>query len=323
MRKSGALLIAAVLALIGVSSTAGAQSYPNRSIRIVVPYSAGGGTDSIARIVSSKLAELLKQPVIVENIVGAGGNIGADAVAKSTPDGYTLLLTTTGQAIGPALYRSLTYDPVKDLTPVTQLMDLPLVLVVASKLQANSLSELIALAKAQPGKLNYGSAGIGTPLHFTMEMIKNATGMDVQMVTYRSDAPLNTALIAGEMDMAVIPVSAAAPNVEAKTIRPLGITTIQRSPTLKDVPTIAEQGVVGFNSGSWVGFFAPANTPQDIVMRIQQTTKQALGAPDVQERLKTFDPIIIANTPDEFRQKYMADLATYSRLARELKLPQN
>jgi tripartite-type tricarboxylate transporter receptor subunit TctC len=298
-----------------------AQRYPTQRIVVVVPFAAGGAVDSLARVVAVRVSESLGQPVIIENKPGAGGNLAADAVAKSAPDGHTILLTTNGQAISPSLYRSLPYDPVKDLIPVTQLIESPLLLVVTPKLPAKTLNELIALAKEKPGSLNYGSTGVGNPLHLSMEMLKSATGIDVQAVPYRGDAPLNTALMAGEVHMAIVPVATAVANVESNLIRAIAVTSAERSKALPHVATIGEQGVPGFDTGSWQGFFVPANTPREIVLRIQQETRKALDAPDVRERLKAFVAEPVGSTPDEFAQRFTADIAQYAKIVKEAGIP--
>src|SRR5712691_5069069 len=314
-----ACLLILVVVLGGVEASA--QTYPSKPIRIVVPFAAGGAVDTLARLIGAKLTDALGQPVIVENRAGAGGNLAADAVAKSAPDGYTILLTTNGHAIAPAVYRALSFDPVKDFVPVTQLVASSLLLVTASKLPVASTQELIALAKSKPGQLNYGSTGIGNPLHLTMEMLKSAAGIDVVAVPYKGDAPLNTALIAGEVDMAIVPLATARPHVESGAIRALAVTGAARSPSLPDVPTIAESGVAGFESSSWQGFFVPANTPRDIVMRIQRETAKALHASDMRARLKVFGNEPVGSTPEEFDARVKADMAKFARIVREAKIP--
>lgn len=303
------------------SGAAAAQGYPTQPVRIVVPFAAGGAVDSVARIVGAKLAQSWGQPVVVENKPGAGGNIAADTVAKATPDGHTVLLTTNGHAISPSLYRSLPFDAVKDFTPVTQLIESPLLLVAANNLQVSSLKELTALAKAKPGSLNYGSTGVGNPLHLSMEMLKRETGLDAQAVPYRGDAPLNTALIAGEVQIAIVPIATGRANVENKLVRGLAVTTSQRSKMMPDLPTLAEQGVAGFDTSSWQGLFVPAKTPSAVVTKIYQDVKKALSAPDVQERLKTFAAEPVGSSPDEFAAKFKADLEKYARIVREAKIP--
>jgi len=320
MKRTVAALCVMFGALVGTLPTR-AQDYPNQTVRIVVPFAAGGAVDSLARIIGAKLTEIWKQPVIVENKPGGAGNLAADAVAKAAPDGTTILLTTNGLAISPSLYKSLPFDVAKDFAPVTQLIESPLLLVAANNLQAGSLKELIALSKAKPGTLNYGSTGVGNPLHLTMEMLKHETGLDAQAVPYRGDGPLNTALIAGEVHLAVLPIGTARSNVENKMVRGLAITSAQRSKAMPDLPTVAEQGVAGFDASSWQGFFVPAKTPPDIVAKIYQGTKKALAAPDVQERLKAFTAEPVGSSPDAFATKFKADLAKYARVVKEAKIP--
>jgi tripartite-type tricarboxylate transporter receptor subunit TctC len=312
--------IACILGALAFES-AGAQTYPNRPVRIVVPFPAGGAVDSVARIVGQKMSASLGQPVLVENKPGAGGNLAAEMVARAAPDGYTILLTTNGHAISPSLYRTLPFDVMKDFIPVTQLIESPLLLVVSNKLAVGSLKELVALAKQKPGSLNYGSTGVGNPLHLSMEMLKKATGMNVTAVPYRGDAPLNTALIAGEVDLAVVPVATARPNVESKLVKGLAVTTAQRSKAMPDLPTVAEQGVPGFDTGSWQGFFVPANTPPNVVQRIYQETKKALDAPEIRERLKAFVAEPIASTPEAFAKKYKDDVAKFAKIVKEANIP--
>lgn len=300
---------------------AGAQTYPNQPVRIVVPFAAGGAVDSVARIVGQKMSESLGQPVVIENKPGAGGNLAADTVARAAPDGYTILLTTNGHAISPSLYRTLPFDALKDFIPVTQLIESPLLLVASNKLPVNSLQDLVKLAKEKPGVLNYGSTGVGNPLHLSMEMLKNATGMNIAAIPYRGDAPLNTALIAGEVDLAIVPVATGRANVENKLVKGLAVTTAQRSKAMPELPTVAEQGVPGFDTGSWQGFFVPANTPRDIVQRLYQETKKALDAPDVRERLKAFVAEPVASTPEAFAQKFKDDVAKYAKIVKDANVP--
>jgi tripartite-type tricarboxylate transporter receptor subunit TctC len=300
---------------------AGAQTYPHQPVRIVVPFAPGGAVDSVARIVGQKISESLGQPVIIENKPGAGGNLAAETVARAAPDGYTILLTTNGHAISPSLYRAMRFDVVNDFIPVTQLIESPLLLVASNKLSVNSLQALIARAKEKPGTLNYGSTGVGTPLSLTMEMLKKATGIDVPAVPYRGDAPLNTALISGEVDLAILPVATGRANVENKLVRGLAVTAAQRSKAMPDLPTVAEQGVPGFDTASWQGLFVPANTPRDVVQRIYQETRKALDAPDVRERLNAFVAEPIASTPEVFAQKFRDDVAKYAKIVKEANIP--
>jgi tripartite-type tricarboxylate transporter receptor subunit TctC len=306
------------LALGGTDATA--QSYPSRPIRIFVPFAAGGAVDTLARLIGNKLSEQFNQPVVVENRAGAGGNLAPDAVAKAAPDGYTILQTTNGLAISPALYRTLPFDVSKDFIPVTQVVASQLVIAANPKLPANSIAELIALAKARPGSLNYGSTGIGNPLHLTMEMLKSAAGIDIQAVPYRGDAPLNAALIAGDIQVAVAPMATSVPHVQNGLLKALAIGGARRAAALPDVPTVAET-IPGFESSSWQGFFVPANTPRDIVATIQRETAKALMSPDVLDRLKAGGNEAVGSTPEEFDARFRADIAKFAKIVKDARIP--
>ncbi|MGV3633432.1 MAG: tripartite tricarboxylate transporter substrate binding protein [Pseudorhodoplanes sp.] len=319
MERASLLLAAALVAF--TSTGACAQGYPNQPVRIVVPFAAGGAVDTVARVVGQKMSESLGQPVVIENKPGAGGNLAADTVARSAPDGYTVLLTTNGHAISPALYRSLPFDAVKDFIPVTQLIESPLLLVASNKLGVNSVQELVALSKQKPGTLNYGSTGIGNPLHLSMELLKKETGADITNVPYKGDAPLNTALISGEVDLAIVPVATGRANVDNKLVKGMAVTSASRSKALPDLPTVAEQGVKGFDMGSWQGFFVPAKTPNEIVQRLYQEAKKALAAPDVQARLATFVAEPVGSSPEDFAKKFNSDVAKYSRIVKDANIP--
>jgi tripartite-type tricarboxylate transporter receptor subunit TctC len=308
-------------AALGLGGPASAQGFPVRPVRIIVPFAAGGAVDDLARMIGAKLGASLRQPVVVENHAGAGGNLGADVVAKSAPDGYTILQTTNGQAISPSLYRALPFDAVADFVPVTQLVASTLVLVAGPGLQAGSTGELIALAKSRPGKLNYGSSGVGNPLHLTMEMIKFAAGIEIVPVPYRGDAQINAALLGGEVEVAVVPLATSLPLIAAGKLRALGVTSARRSAALPDVPTIAESGVPGFASSSWQGFFAPARTPPDIVALIQRETAKALQAPDLRARLATLTYEPVGSTPPEFDAFFKSELERFAGVVKQAHIP--
>jgi tripartite-type tricarboxylate transporter receptor subunit TctC len=302
------------------ASSAFAQSYPNRPIRILVPFAAGGAVDVLARLIGAKLADGLGQTVIIENRAGAGGNLASDLLAKSAPDGYTILQTVNGIAISPSLYKSLPFDVHKDFTAVTQLVRTQLILVATPNLPANNVAELIALAKSKPGALNYGSTGVGNPLHLTMEMLKSATGMEIQAVPYRGDAPANLALIAGEIQLGVMPMATTLPLVRDGKIKALAIGGAQRSPAMPDTPTIAET-IPGFESTSWQGYFVPAGTPREIVMRLQQEAAKVLKLPDVIERLRTGGNEGVGTTPEEFEARFKADIVKFAKIIADAKIP--
>ncbi|MFL6933808.1 MAG: Bug family tripartite tricarboxylate transporter substrate binding protein [Xanthobacteraceae bacterium] len=317
MRRLASAL--ALIVMIFGTSAGHAQSYPHRALRLIVPFAAGGAVDILARLIAGKLSDQLGQTIVVENKPGAGGTLAADMVAKSAPDGYTILQNTNGAAIAPALYKSLPFDA-NDLAPVTQLVASNLILVASPKSGITSVQDLIARAKAEPGKLNYGSSGVGNPLHLTMEMIKHATGTDIVAVPFRGDAQINAALIAGEVEVAVVPLATAVPLINEGRIRALGLTGAKRSPTVSDVPTIAEAGVPGFASTSWQGWFMAAETPATIVERVQQEVAKALTLPDVRPRLDAMAYEGIGSTPAEFAAFYKAEIAKFSKVVADAKI---
>jgi tripartite-type tricarboxylate transporter receptor subunit TctC len=313
-----ALTVAALVAPCGAAS---AQNFPSKPVRIIVPFAAGGAVDVLARLVGGKLQDAFRQPVIVESRPGAGGNLGADLVAKSPPDGSTILITPNGQAISPSLYRNLPYDGRNDLTPVTQLVASNLILVASPQSSINSVQELIALAKAKPGSLNYGSSGIGNPLHLTMEMFKHAAGIEVLAIPYKSDAEINTALIGGQVQVAVVPLATARQLIEDGKLRALGVTGARRSEVLPSVPTVAEAGVPGFASSSWQGFFVAAKTPHDIIATIQRETAKVLQMPDVRERLRGFAYEPVGSTPEEFGTYFRAEIEKFAKVVKDAHIP--
>jgi tripartite-type tricarboxylate transporter receptor subunit TctC len=315
------LALAVVAACLGLAASASAQNFPAKPVRIIVPFAAGGAVDVLARLLGNKLQEALHQPFVVENKPGAGGNLGADLVAKSPPDGYTILITPNGQAISPSLYRNLPYDGRNDLLPVTQLVASNLVLVASPKAQITSVRELIAQAKARPGVLNYGSSGIGNPLHLTMEMFKHMAGIDIVPIPYKSDAEINAALIVGDVQVAVVPLATARQLIESGQIRALGVTGARRATVTPDIPTVAEGGVTGFESSSWQGFFVAAKTPQDAVSTIQRETAKVLQLPDVTARLRSFAYEPVGSTPEEFGTYFRAEIDKFAKIIKDAHIP--
>jgi tripartite-type tricarboxylate transporter receptor subunit TctC len=315
------LALAVVLAASGLhDGKALAQNYPSKPLRLIVPFAAGGAVDVLARLLGSKLSDSIGQPVLIDNRPGVGGNLGADAVAKSPPDGYTILQTPNGAAITPALYKSLPFDPVNDFTPVTQIVASSLILVASPHAKITSTEELIALAKSKSGTLNYGSSGVGNPLHLTMEMFKHAAGIDIQAIPYRGDAQINAALIAGEVDVAVVPLATARPLVEGGQIRALAITGARRAAALPNVPTIAET-IPGFESSSWQGWFVAAKTPREVVEFIQRETKKVLFATDVRERLTAMVYEPVGSTPAEFEAYFKTEVAKFAKVVADANIP--
>jgi len=316
------LLPLIALAAVGMGGAASAQNYPNRPIRLVVPFAAGGSVDTIARVLAAKLSENFGQSVIVENRTGAGGNVGADVVAKSAPDGYTMLLAAAGHAISAGLYKSLPFDPVKDFVPVTQVIESAFILLASPKVPATNLRELIELAKAKPGSMNYGSSGVGSALHLAIEILKNSAGIDVVHIPYRGDAPLYAALIASDIQMAMSPLSSGLAQVKGNQMRGLAVTGPRRAPQLPEVPTFKEAGVSGLETSSWQSLFMPANTPSEIVLRMQQEVSKVVHLPDVVARFQVLggaDPV--GSTPDAFAALFKGDVERYTRIIQQAGIP--
>ena len=312
-----------LLAALGLQAgNALAQTFPSKPLRIVVAYAPGGTVDVLARLIAPKFGEFLGQPVIVENRPGAGGIIGISSVAKSESDGHTLLLNPNGLTHVPAIYRKLPFDPATDFAPVTQLIGTFLILVSNPRaLPAASIQELIALAKSKPGALNYGSAGATDSLHITMELLKSSAGMDIQPVVYKGAGPLNTALLAGEVQLAIMPFSLSVSSIKSGRLRALGVTSLKRSPVLPDVPTIAEQGVTGFESVGWLGLFVPAKTPRAIVERLNRESVRALNTPEVHERIVASGAEPVGSTTEEFEARFKADLVKWVKVIKEARIP--
>jgi tripartite-type tricarboxylate transporter receptor subunit TctC len=277
--------VLAVFSALLFGGAATAQDYPSRPVKIVVPFPAGGSNDIIARILAQKLNERTGQTFLIENRGGAGGNIGADTVATSEPDGYTLLLTAPPPlTINAALYKKLPYDPATAFAPVALVASVPIVLAVHPSVEANNVMELIALAKAKPGTLNFGSSGNGSTNHLAGELLKSMTGIDIVHLPYRGAAPAMNDLIAGHIPMMFDNIPAVLPQVQAKTIKAIAVAGAKRATALPDVPTVAESGVPGFEASSWFGLVAPAKTPVPVLAKLESEVEAILKVPDVQTR---------------------------------------
>jgi tripartite-type tricarboxylate transporter receptor subunit TctC len=291
----------AVLALVSLSSViAYAQEYPTKPIRLIVPFPPGGATEPLARMLAQKLSNAFGQQVIVDSRPGAGTTIGVEIVAKSPPDGYTLLASSIANAISASLYRKLNYDLVRDIAPVTLLATTSGVLVVHPTLPVKTVRELIALAKARPGELAYSSAGSGTPNHLSGELFDMLAGVKLIHVPYKGGGPAVIALLSGEAPLSFASTPSAIQYIRAGRMRALGVTTAQRIPSLPDVPTIAEAGVPGYAAETWYGLSAPARTPKEIIARVQAETVKAFATADVKEKLDAMGYQVRTTTPDEF-----------------------
>ena len=302
------------------TSIAQAQSYPVKPVRLVVPFPPGGATDLVARTLAQKVSEGWKQQMVVDNRAGAGGNIGADVVAKCAPDGYTLLLNIQGQSISASLYRKLPFDAVKDFTPVVQLTSSYMVLVENPRLPP-TIREVIAMAKAQPGKLNIGSTGLGAPPHLAAELLNSVAGTQIVHIPYKGDAPLTPALLTDEVQLAFLPLSAAIQHVKSGKLRALGVTGGKRGAALPDVPTLVESGMKEFDIAGWIGIFGPGGLSRDIVSRARAEFVKAIHEPDVMDKWPGWGYEPVGGTPEEFGAKYRADIDVFAKIIRDAKVP--
>jgi tripartite-type tricarboxylate transporter receptor subunit TctC len=301
-----------------VSQAALAQGWPNRPVRLLVPFAAGAGiNDIMARLVGQHLGAGLGQPVVIENRAGAGGIAGTDAAAKAPPDGYTFLMTNVTLVTTAYLYSKLPYDPQKHFVPVTLVATSPLMLVVHPSVAAKSVQELVALAKANPGKLTFGSGGVGSTPHLSVEIFKSIAGIDAVHVPYKGGAPALNDLVAGQISFMIENVPGTMPFVRGGKLRALAITSAQRSPLDPALPTMAEAGVPGYEVVGWNGLVAVAGTPPEIVARLQAEVGKVLRLPEVRERLAALGAEPVGNTPDEFNAFIRAEMTRWGRIIRE------
>jgi tripartite-type tricarboxylate transporter receptor subunit TctC len=313
--------VLAALATLGFAAFAAAQSpanYPTKPVRFYTPYPPGGTTDVLARLVGAKLQEAWGQPFIVEAKPGAGGNVGTDVVAKSPPDGYTILMGASGPlAINVSLFKNLPYDPARDLAPVILTAAVPLILVTHPSMPVKNLKEFIALMKSRPGQFNYASAGPGTPQHLTAEMFKFMAKVDMNHVPYKGSGPAITDLIGGQIPLAFESMIAVLPQVKGGKLKALAVTSAKRSPTLPDVPTVAESGVPGFESIAWYGVVAPAKTPPEIINKLNAEMKRVLGLPDIRQRLSELGSDNVAGTPEQFGALINSEIAKWAKVVKQ------
>jgi tripartite-type tricarboxylate transporter receptor subunit TctC len=306
----------AALALLA-APLACAQGYPSRPIHFVVPYPAGGPLDTVARLLGQKVSESVKQPVIIDNKPGAGGNIGADAVAKSPPDGYTILMGAVAtHAINPTLYANIPYDPVNDFAPVTQVASTPNVLVVNPSLPVHDVREFIAYAKAHPGQLNFGSGSTGSAGHLAGELFKTMAGVQMVHVPYKGAGPAMQDLIGGQIQLMFDNLASSLGQIRAGKVRALAVTTAKRSSLAPELPTIAESGLPGFDISTWFGVFAPGGTPPAVVARLHDEFAKALAAPDVREKMLNLGAEPVGNTPAQFAAYIRSEAEKYARLVK-------
>ncbi len=322
MKIASRLLVSGlIISTAGVAQSAAAQSWPTKVVRVIVPVSAGGGIDTVARAMAQKYSEAWGQAVVVENRAGAGGIIGADVVAKAPRDGYTLLINSTSQASSAAQYARLPYDAQKDFAPASQIIYTYLMLGANMKVPATSVKELVALAKTQPGKLNFGSTGSGGSPHLVSELFRLETGINVVHVPYKGDSPLQPALISDEVQYAFLTPIALMQHVKSGRVRALAVTGGRRASIAPDVPTMAEAGFPGVEFTGWIGTFAGGGAPREVLTRIAEDTQRTLKMPDILARVPGWGGEPAGSTPEEFEARYRADIAKYARIIREAKIP--
>lgn len=311
----------ATAAILTASADLHAQAYPNKPIRMIVAFPAGGSTDIIGRIVAQNLGNRLGQQIVVDNRAGAGGTIGTDLAAKAPADGYTLTLgTTSTHAVAAGAYAALPYDPVKDFAPVSLVGITPYLLVLNEKVPANSLKEFVELVKKEPGKLNYASAGNGTTTHLAMEMMADAASLKLVHVPYRGNGPAEVALLAGEVQAIFGSMPALLEQTRAGKLRPLAVGTSRRSPALPNVPTVAELGYPGFEAALWLGVYAPAGTPKPIIDRLAQELKVIVPSPEFKDALDKNGAEPLSNTPEEFAAFTRREVDAYVKLVKKIGL---
>lgn len=325
LKRAGTLsfILLSGMVLLTAAGTAKAQPYPQQPVKLVVPFPAGGTTDVLARALGQKLAEKISQPVIIENKPGAGATIGAEYVARAKPDGYTLLMGAVHHTIATTFYRSLRYDFQKDFAPVTTVAMVPNVLVVNNKVGVKSVAELIDLAKRSPGKLSFGSNGVGTGQHLIGERVQLMSHTKLLHVPYKGSGPLTTDLLGGQVDMSFDTITTVLPYINDKKLTALAVTTGTRSPALPDVPTLDEAGLKGFDAGTWFGILAPQGTPKQTVTYLNQNLVQIIQSDDFKKDMDKIGAEVIGDSPEQMKARIADDTTRYAELVNSLKLKAN
>jgi tripartite-type tricarboxylate transporter receptor subunit TctC len=309
-----------VLATIAAAAAAHADTWPSKPVTLVVPFPPGGTTDVLARALAEKLTTSLGQTVIVESKPGAGATLGADFVAKSKPDGYTLLMGAVHHTIAPSVFKKVPYDLQKDFAPITTVALVPNVLTVSATNPAKSVADLVAQAKAQPGKLNYGSNGNGTAQHLIGTQFENVNAIEITHIPYKGSGPLVTDLIGGQVTMSFDTVTPVLPHIKAGKLKALAVTTAKRSTALPDVPTLAEAGVKGIDTGTWFGLLAPVATPKEITTRLHAEVTKTLAQPEFRKRLEEIGAEPVGNTPEQMAAQIKTDTDKFAKLVKDAKV---
>jgi tripartite-type tricarboxylate transporter receptor subunit TctC len=306
-----------VLSVLLLPAWAAAQDFPDRPIRLIVPFPPGGPNDVIARVIGQRMSELLKQPVIVDNRGGAGGVLGTDALAKAKPDGYTIAVTSAGALVISPTMEKVAYDTLQDLQPITLVAKVPEMLVVATSVPATSMKELVALARAQPGKLNFASSGPGSLPHLAGELLKLTAKIDIVHVPYRGAAPAVNDLLGQQVQMAFLDLPVLLPQIKAGTLRPIVVGAPERAPTAMDVPTTAEVGMPDLQTENWYGMLAPAGTPAAVIATLNRVATEAMRDPAVKEKLATQGAVLIGDTPEHFRSFIEAEITKWAKVIKD------
>jgi len=313
---------AAGAAFAQAPSTGSGQAYPSKPVRMVVPSSAGGGTDIVARIIAPELSKRLGQQVVIDNRPGAGTMIGIEVAAKSPPDGYTLLMGLSTLAINSALYKKVPYDPQRDFAPITQAISSASIIVVHPSVPVKTLKELIAFARARPGQINYASAGTGTYPHMTMELFLSMAKLKMVHIPYKGTGPAMIDMVAGQVATMAATILTGMPQIRAGRLRPLGITSAARSPIVPDIPTVAEAGLPGYESVQWYGMLAPARTPRDIITRLHGEATRVLQQPEIKARFAGDGADPVGSSPEEFTRYIQSELTKWAKVARDAGIQQ-
>jgi tripartite-type tricarboxylate transporter receptor subunit TctC len=310
----------AVLLLLASLGALAQEPYPSKPIRMILPFPPGGGTDLLGRLIADRLAAALGQPVVTENRGGAGGNVGAEAAARSAPDGYTIVLVAPSLAISPTLYSKLNYDPIKDFAPIALVAQVPNVMITHPSVPATTLAEFIAYARANPGKLNFGSGGLGTSNHLAGELFNLRTGAGLIHVPYKGVNLAMNGVLAGEVHLVFIGVPVPAPHIKAGRLRALAVLARERSPLIPEVPTAAEAGLADFDVTTWYGILAPAGTPRPIIQRLNGELTNMMQAPEIKERLGALGTDPLTSTPEEFGAYIKQEIAKWGDVIRKARL---
>jgi tripartite-type tricarboxylate transporter receptor subunit TctC len=317
MKARAVLAAACAAAVVFRSAGALAQAWPTKPVRLMVPFPPGGSTDIVARIVGQKLGERLGQSIVIENRGGAGGTLGTAQVAKAAPDGYTLTVASTStHVVAPSVYQKLEYDPVKDFAPISLMAVSPYLLVVHPAVPAKSVKELVELARKQPGKLNYASAGVGSTTHLAMEMLKSASNTYMLHIPYNGNGPAGTAVISGQVEILFGSMPAVLPHAKGGRVRALAVGTLARSPSMPDIPTIAESGYPGFDASLWLGIMAPAGTPQPVIDRLHKEVVAVVSAADTREALSKAGAEPVTSSPAELAAMVRDGVPKYANIVK-------